>query len=98
MLQIKQYVKVQSLEEAYELNQKKKKALRLQDFPKWCGRWDLNPYVIQHTPLKRACLPIPALPRIQFVHLRCNSDIIFKIGPSVNTFLSKSFGANPAGR
>ena len=30
----------------------------------WCGRWDLNPYVIQHTPLKRACLPIPALPRI----------------------------------
>ena len=28
----------------------------------WCGRWDLNPYVIQHTPLKRACLPIPALP------------------------------------
>ena len=64
----------------------------------WCGRWDLNPYVIQHTPLKRACLPIPALPRIQFVHLRCNSDIIFKIGPSVNTFLSKSFGANPAGR
>lgn len=33
---------------------------------KWCGRWDLNPYVIQHTPLKRACLPIPALPHMQF--------------------------------
>ena len=27
----------------------------------WCARRDLNPYVIQHTPLKRACLPIPAL-------------------------------------
>ena len=34
-------------------------------WPAWCGRWDLNPYVIQHTPLKRACLPIPALPHIQ---------------------------------
>ena len=27
----------------------------------WCARWDLNPYDIRHTPLKRACLPIPAL-------------------------------------
>ena len=27
----------------------------------WCARRDLNPYVIQHTPLKRACLPVPAL-------------------------------------
>ncbi|GEM_PF-2330903 len=30
----------------------------------WCARRDLNPYVIQHTPLKRACLPIPALARL----------------------------------
>ncbi len=30
----------------------------------WCGRWDLNPYAFRHTPLKRTCLPIPALPRI----------------------------------
>ena len=29
----------------------------------WCGKWDLNPYVVRHTPLKRACLPIPALPQ-----------------------------------
>ena len=36
----------------------------------WCGRWDLNPYVIQHTPLKRACLPIPALPHMQFAASR----------------------------
>ena len=28
----------------------------------WCGRWDLNPYALRHTPLKRTCLPIPALP------------------------------------
>ena len=31
----------------------------------WCGKWDLNPYVVRHTPLKRACLPIPALPHIK---------------------------------
>ena len=35
------------------------------DLPKgksfiWCEWWDLNPYVGWHTPLKRACLPIPA--------------------------------------
>ena len=26
----------------------------------WCEWRDLNPYVVKHTPLKRACLPIPA--------------------------------------
>jgi len=45
---------------------KQKNILLLQD-AFWCGRWDLNPYVIQHTPLKRACLPIPALPHMQLM-------------------------------
>ena len=30
----------------------------------WCARGDLNPHTCWHTPLKRACLPIPALARI----------------------------------
>ena len=29
----------------------------------WCGRRDLNPYGVIHTPLKRARLPVPPLPR-----------------------------------
>ena len=35
----------------------------------WCGRWDLNPHATKHTHLKRACLPVPALPRIHFTKL-----------------------------
>ena len=57
----------------------------------WCGRWDLNPYVIQHTPLKRACLPIPALPHIHFLHQRCNVYIIRNPPEFVNPFFEKSF-------
>ena len=57
----------------------------------WCGRWDLNPYVIQHTPLKRACLPIPALPHIHFLHQRCNMYIIRNPLEFVNPFFEKSF-------
>ena len=68
----------------------------------WCGRWDLNPYVIQHTPLKRACLPIPALPHIHFVHQRCNVYIIRNPAGFVNPFFEKSFlraaGAGGGGR
>ena len=29
----------------------------------WCGKRDLNPYGVNHTPLKRARLPVPPLPR-----------------------------------
>ena len=34
-------------------------------YPKviWCERGDLNPHGLRHTPLKRACLPVPALSR-----------------------------------
>ena len=31
----------------------------------WCEKRDLNPYAFRHTPLKRACLPIPALSQLQ---------------------------------
>ena len=34
----------------------------------WCEWRDLNPYVMQHTPLKRACLPIPAHSHLYFFH------------------------------
>ena len=27
----------------------------------WCGKRDLNPYGVNHTPLKRARLPVPPL-------------------------------------
>ena len=30
----------------------------------WCGRRDLNSYGVNHTPLKRARLPVPPLPRV----------------------------------
>ena len=30
----------------------------------WCGKRDLNPYGVNHTPLKRARLPVPPLPHI----------------------------------
>ena len=34
----------------------------------YCGKRDLNPYGVNHTPLKRARLPVPPLPRgIHFV-------------------------------
>ena len=33
----------------------------------WCERRDLNPYGVNHTPLKRARLPVPPLSHIQFV-------------------------------
>ena len=31
----------------------------------WCGKRDLNPYGVNHTPLKRARLPVPPLPRVR---------------------------------
>ena len=33
----------------------------------WCGKRDLNPYGVNHTPLKRARLPVPPLSRIYAV-------------------------------
>ncbi len=31
----------------------------------WCGKRELNPYGVNHTPLKRARLPVPPLPRVR---------------------------------
>ena len=39
-------------------------SLRVPDKIKKCGRRDLNPYGVLHTPLKRARLPVPPLPHI----------------------------------
>ena len=33
----------------------------------WCGKRDLNPYGVNHTPLKRARLPVPPLPRATLI-------------------------------
>lgn len=32
----------------------------LDKIERWCEQRDLNPHAILHTPLKRACLPVPA--------------------------------------
>ncbi len=44
----------------------------------WCGKRDLNPYGVNHTPLKRARLPVPPLPR--------TDDIIPQFAGFVNTY------------
>ncbi len=46
----------------------------------WCEEWDLNPHVVRHTHLKRACLPIPASSQI-------NVAIIAPENTDVNGFL-----------
>ena len=33
----------------------------------WCGKRELNPYGENHTPLKRARLPVPPLPQEHFI-------------------------------
>ena len=48
----------------------------------WCEEWDLNPHVVRHTHLKRACLPIPASSQI-------NVAIIAPAIKDVNDFLRK---------
>ena len=44
------------------MNFKKQKS-RLISESALCGKRDLNPYGVYHTPLKRARLPVPPLPR-----------------------------------
>ncbi len=41
---------------------------------KKCGRRDLNPYGVLHTPLKRARLPVPPLPHIGPHPAGCSAD------------------------
>ena len=51
----------------------------------WCEKRDLNPYGVNHTPLKRARLPVPPLSRVDFL----NSYIIPHLEWFVNTFFKK---------
>ena len=41
-----------------------------------CGKRDLNPYGVNHTPLKRARLPVPPLPHSLLELLPSTLDII----------------------
>ena len=55
----------------------------------WCEKRDLNPYGVNHTPLKRARLPIPPLSRATRC-FRTTSDIISNPEPLVNPFFEKN--------
>ena len=53
----------------------------------FCEKRDLNPYGVNHTPLKRARLPVPPLSRICFcVLVSRTSYIILQVRTFVNTF------------
>ena len=41
----------------------------------WCGQRDLNSYGVNHTPLKRARLPVPPRPRMHAIR-KCKNDYI----------------------
>ena len=67
---------------------------------KWCEWRDLNPYVVWHTPLKRACLPVPAHSRFSILYVASSATIciIHVLIPNVNhefhlfsNFLGKFF-------
>ncbi len=47
-----------------------------------CGKRDLNPYGVNHTPLKRARLPVPPLPHRRT--LSCATDIIIHYFPKMS--------------
>ena len=53
----------------------------------WCEEWDLNPHVVRHTHLKRACLPIPASSHI-------NVAIIAPEITDVNGFFAENSAKN----
>ena len=53
----------------------------------WCGKRDLNPYGVNHTPLKRARLPVPPLPHSSFLD---DFMIILQSANFVNSFLKKT--------
>ena len=55
----------------------------------WCERRDLNPYGVNHTPLKRARLPVPPLSHIGL--LTSNGYIIHKSEKKSIGFLKKVF-------
>ena len=50
----------------------------LNECPVWCEKRDLNPYGVNHTPLKRARLPVPPLSHI--ILRRSARDIVYHKG------------------
>ena len=57
---------------------KNKKNRTLIECPVWCEKRDLNPYGVNHTPLKRARLPVPPLSHI--ISRRSARDIVYHKG------------------
>ena len=55
-----------------------------------CGKRDLNPYGVNHTPLKRARLPVPPLPHSTDV-LPSTVDIISRASAFVKGYFEISF-------
>ena len=53
----------------------------------WCGKRDLNPYGVNHTPLKRARLPVPPLPRLRLARNILYYTLFFQ---NVKWFLKKN--------
>ena len=53
----------------------------------WCGKRDLNPYGVNHTPLKRARLPVPPLPRVRLARNILYYTLFFQ---NVKWFLKKN--------
>ena len=67
-------------------NKKKEKVSLGDTFSFWCGKRDLNPYGVNHTPLKRARLPVPPLPHVRFVRNILYYTLFFQ---NVKPFLKK---------
>ena len=56
-------------------------------FLRWCEKRDLNPYGVNHTPLKRARLPVPPLSHIYAVVFATTYNIILEISKMSIPFL-----------
>ena len=69
----------------------KKEGTLLRAFFFWCGKRDLNPYGVNHTPLKRARLPVPPLPRATLISATCILYTIFWKSQEVFEKKLKSF-------
>ena len=64
----------------------------------WCGRRDLNPYGVNHTPLKRARLPVPPLSQALLIikpkGLYCQAKYILGISTTPTSFFTIKYGRN----
>ena len=69
----------------------------------WCEKRDLNPYGVNHTPLKRARLPVPPLSHYAGLLPDCLdiiSDFARLVNPFFNLFIlfEKEFSLSPVKR